>query len=99
MKRCPECRRDYYDDSLFYCLDDGASLLEGPASAGNGARTEILQVSGLHEPPTVAFHSPTSSEIRRLSSVAVLPFANLSGEPANEYFTEPLKFIRCGVTR
>jgi Tol biopolymer transport system component len=32
MKRCPECRRDYYDDSLLYCLDDGTALLEGPAT-------------------------------------------------------------------
>ena len=32
MKRCPECRRDYFDDSLLYCLDDGTALLEGPAS-------------------------------------------------------------------
>src|SRR5687767_13589222 len=32
MKRCPECRRDYYDDSLLYCLDDGSALLEGPGS-------------------------------------------------------------------
>jgi hypothetical protein len=29
MKRCPECRRDYFDDSLLYCLDDGTALLEG----------------------------------------------------------------------
>ncbi len=33
MKRCPDCRRDYFDDSLVYCLDDGTALLEGPASA------------------------------------------------------------------
>ena len=33
MKRCPECRRDYYDDTLLYCLDDGSALLEGPAGA------------------------------------------------------------------
>jgi hypothetical protein len=31
MKLCPECRRDYYDGSLLYCLDDGNALLEGPA--------------------------------------------------------------------
>ena len=31
MKRCPECKRDYYDDSLLYCLDNGAHLVEGPA--------------------------------------------------------------------
>ena len=41
MKRCPECRRDYYDDSLMYCLDDGSSLLDGPVSA-EGA-TKIFQ--------------------------------------------------------
>jgi TolB-like protein/Flp pilus assembly protein TadD len=34
MKRCPECRRDYYDDTLLYCLDDGNALLEGPAKMG-----------------------------------------------------------------
>ncbi|MFL6467598.1 MAG: hypothetical protein ACJ72Z_06545, partial [Pyrinomonadaceae bacterium] len=33
MKRCPECRRDYYDETLLYCLDDGSALLEGPASS------------------------------------------------------------------
>lgn len=32
MKRCPECRRDYYDETLLYCLDDGNALLEGPGS-------------------------------------------------------------------
>ena len=42
MKRCPECRRDYYDDSLLYCLDDGTALLEGPAS-GDEAATAILR--------------------------------------------------------
>ena len=41
MKRCPECRRDYYDDSLLYCLDDGSALLEGPASM-DGPATAIL---------------------------------------------------------
>ncbi|MGB7069676.1 MAG: tetratricopeptide repeat protein [Pyrinomonadaceae bacterium] len=44
MKRCPECRRDYYDDSLSFCLDDGAHLLEGPAS--EEPATAILAESG-----------------------------------------------------
>jgi len=47
MKRCPECRRDYYDDSLIYCLDDGTALLEGPAS-GDESATAILH--GLESP-------------------------------------------------
>jgi Tol biopolymer transport system component len=29
MKRCPECRKDYLDDRLLYCLDDGSPLLQG----------------------------------------------------------------------
>lgn len=29
MKRCPECRKDYLDDSLLYCLDDGTALVPG----------------------------------------------------------------------
>ena len=41
MKRCPECRRDYYDDSLLYCLDDGVALLEGPGSMDD-VKTAIL---------------------------------------------------------
>ncbi|MBK9164798.1 MAG: hypothetical protein IPM21_13000 [Acidobacteria bacterium] len=43
MKRCPDCGRDYNDDSLSYCLDDGAELLFGPSS--------------LDEPLTAIFHS------------------------------------------
>src|SRR5688500_9028081 len=35
MKRRPECRRDYYDETLLYCLDDGTALLEGPGSLGS----------------------------------------------------------------
>ena len=29
MKRCPECRKEYLDDSLLYCFDDGAALVQG----------------------------------------------------------------------
>ncbi|HEY2846176.1 MAG TPA: hypothetical protein VGI80_00060, partial [Pyrinomonadaceae bacterium] len=42
MKRCPECRRDYYDDSLLYCLDDGTALLEGPATADPGGTATAI---------------------------------------------------------
>jgi TolB-like protein/Flp pilus assembly protein TadD len=43
MKRCPECKRDYYDETLLYCLDDGTPLLDGPAASGaEGPPTQIL---------------------------------------------------------
>ena len=34
MKRCPECQRTYSDDTLQFCLEDGAALIsEGAHSA------------------------------------------------------------------
>src|SRR5687768_15230389 len=32
MKKCPECGREY-DNSMMFCLDDGAELLYGPATS------------------------------------------------------------------
>jgi Tol biopolymer transport system component len=49
MKRCPECRRDYYDDTLLYCLDDGSALLEGPATAES--QTAILSGDPISSEP------------------------------------------------
>lgn len=40
MKRCPECRRDYKDDTLLYCLDDGSPLLHGSVLAGQTTSDE-----------------------------------------------------------
>ena len=40
MKRCPECQRSYDDETLKYCLDDGASLVYGPGSGDDA--TAIL---------------------------------------------------------
>ena len=59
MKRCPECRRDYFDDSLLYCLDDGTALLEGPSSSPG---RDEPQTAILHEtsPPNEA---PTRAQI------------------------------------
>lgn len=40
MKLCPECRREYFDDSLIYCLEDGSRLTKAPVS--NEAQTLAL---------------------------------------------------------
>jgi tetratricopeptide (TPR) repeat protein len=61
MKRCPECRRDYYDDSLHYCLDDGSELLEGPASAKEMATAVLGDFSEDNIPTKVHPGSGTTS--------------------------------------
>ncbi|MEO8041250.1 MAG: tetratricopeptide repeat protein [Acidobacteriota bacterium] len=46
MKKCPQCARDYNDDSLSFCLDDGSELLFGAAT---------------DEPATAILHSTDAS--------------------------------------
>ena len=70
MKRCPTCRRDYFDDSLLYCLDDGERLLEGPASVDEPATAIITSPAA--EPATRVFDRTTedSSEPVRAPAAA-----------------------------
>ena len=78
MKRCPECRRDYYDDTLLYCLDDGNALLEGPANLSEPPASAGGQFGD--EPATAILHStaapgeaPTRAQIHMTDQTAVLP--------------------------
>ncbi len=91
MKRCPECRRDYYDDALLYCLDDGNPLLEGPASGGllpSEGETAILTEKTLLKANGLAGRSGADSGAAK--SIAVLPFVNMSADAENEYFCDGL---------
>ncbi|HEY0321583.1 MAG TPA: hypothetical protein VGC66_11540 [Pyrinomonadaceae bacterium] len=55
MKQCPRCNRTYTDDTLSYCLQDGAVLIRG-------YDPEATQVNPLppasEPPPTVAYAAP-----------------------------------------
>ena len=78
MKRCPECRRDYYDDTLLYCLDDGNALLNGPASgkseppASAGGQFDEPQTAILHS-TDVPGEAQTRAQIHATEQTAVLP--------------------------
>ncbi|MEP6788252.1 MAG: tetratricopeptide repeat protein [Acidobacteriota bacterium] len=65
MKRCPECGREY-DNTMMFCLDDGAELLYGPASMDE-PKTAILHAT---EPPNEA---ATRAQIHLSDQTAVLP--------------------------
>ncbi len=78
MKRCPECGREY-DNTMMFCLDDGAELLYGPAKSEPGAvATGFL--SSDDEPATAILHSTaapgeaaTRAQIHVTDQTAILP--------------------------
>ncbi len=82
MKRCPECRRDYYDDTLLYCLDDGNALLDGPASVDETGTAILSQEVEFGDGPKTAILNSTGPKIKTSSNkqvddgfwVAVIPF-------------------------
>ncbi len=76
MKRCPECGREY-DNTMMFCLDDGAELLYGPARSEPGA---VATGFPSDEPQTAILHStaapgeaPTRAQIHTTEQTAVLP--------------------------
>jgi TolB-like protein len=78
MKRCPECGRDYNDDSMSYCLDDGTELIFGPASGSEPGA--IATGFPSDEPQTAILHSTaapgeasTRAQIHMTDQTAVLP--------------------------
>lgn len=74
MKRCPKCRRNYADETLNFCLEDGEWLVaadvggEAPTLI-DGPRTAILSVHET-EGPTRTFDAPEhGGEIAAADSV------------------------------
>lgn len=65
MKRCPQCRTDYFDNMLEFCLDDGARLqsvskpttspTKPPTTAADSVETVFYERAGAGQaPPTIA---------------------------------------------
>lgn len=87
MKKCPQCGREY-DNSMMFCLDDGAELLYGPASVDEPA-TAILS-----EPGAIATGFPESKLQNRNPKIETAHVAAGGVAPIPMYLKQTSEFLR-----
>src|SRR5438876_2725280 len=75
MKTCPSCHKTYADETMMFCLVDGARLVP-PTTASDPNATHVLPPPRVTEPgPTVASPEPTLRAQPELMQMSPRPYA------------------------
>jgi len=89
MKRCPTCKRSYDDETLTFCLDDGAPLVRDSASRADFQET-LVTPSPSAPPRESTDDLPSAQSYSRLTgkaTVSVAPF----NVPVAQPYSPPTK--------
>ena len=82
MKRCPQCRRDYYDDTLSFCLEDGTPLVYGVSN--DEPQTAILSEPGAVATGFRGDEDQTGPQVNTTDQTAIGP-RRAEAEPHKEF--------------
>lgn len=96
MKRCPTCQKTYTDDSLNFCLADGATLFveSGPASSHESGATLIMA----GDTDSIELPSPTQVSSPRGVPTEIMPGAESTNYEHPRY-TSPNANISAQVSK
>jgi TolB-like protein/Tfp pilus assembly protein PilF len=86
MKHCPTCQATYTDDSLNFCLQDGAALIAFDSQSATVVLDSGSAEGASAQKATARLRGPSKS--KAINSLAVLPFENVSKDPNTEYLSE-----------
>lgn len=75
MKTCPACHRNYEDNSLRFCLDDGTALLAETASGMTSEATLVLPGHVTEQPEAERPTSPSPPAQPTMTSLGFKPVA------------------------
>ena len=74
MKSCPSCHRNYDDETMLFCLDDGTALLLPAGPAADSDATWVLPPTNASA-PTVASSQSAATLVDQTATVHVGPGA------------------------
>lgn len=91
MKQCPQCNRSYEDDSLRFCLDDGAllRLVGSPARDPNATLVYGSPETWHNASPAEAFDQPITPIRASPRAYPNAPAAPIAGEGVHRGSTAP----------
>jgi TolB-like protein/Tfp pilus assembly protein PilF len=91
MKRCPQCRREYYDETLNFCLEDGMRL-EAVGTTGPLDATVMFPTisDSFNLVESLNLGGTSMYSVAPVNTIAVLPFMNLSRDADDDYFSDGL---------
>jgi TolB-like protein/Tfp pilus assembly protein PilF len=84
MKRCPECRRDYYDDTLAFCLEDGTALVQGSVPSPDEPATAILHETAAPQESATRAQIHTTEQTAMLKAAEAEPHESLGDLPERQ---------------